>query len=686
MTGELILFWKKQIFIGIFFGFMAIALLSPIASNVFIPDGGDYGVHTSIIMQAKMALQEGQIPIRIAPWQHEGWGNAFFQFYSPLPAMIGGTLYRCFAYFHFSNPFVVFKCMMGFALFLGGIYFFRLAYWLSASYYVALLSSVVYITAPYFLININVRGALSEAFAQGLVPLVLYYTLKGYKEDIHLKSLICIALSWFALLTTHLITFTYTSFFLGLWLIILFTHERTFSSFVKLMMIGLAYAFACLLAAWYLLPLIFITKYLFIQNQLINPFITNWLTPLSTLLSATAVNPVPHSKQGLLDIPLAASVGWPIISSVGVLSYLVFQKRLINNNYSVIILSLLVLFLFALFTAWSPFDFWHFLPKFLVIAQFSYRLLTQTMWMGALLFTFALLEIFKDKLDARHMIIGIFLIGLATSSWLSTLTSNTQIESFLMSPSLGYPASNYLVNPDVLPNTIIKGNTELPLVGENGLLIFNKKMVLPTHLIINNPGAILYAEGEVLHKNKVSLTLEINDHEMVKKIFLPGKFIWKIPIGKLMISKPLQENMSVQFLSKMTDVSDKPEILVKSFRLTNLSLKNSALSVAESKQSCIRKKAKMICDIHLTEQTPFLQLPMLYYPRLLNIKVNGRSTDYIPLRYRDNALVGLQLKPNDYHITMEFIGLNWSNWLSAIAWMVLLIILIFVNKQKIYRL
>ena len=57
--------------IPVFFGFIALSLFSAIASNDYIP-AGDFRTHTAEIISAKLALDEGQFPIRVAPWMTNG--------------------------------------------------------------------------------------------------------------------------------------------------------------------------------------------------------------------------------------------------------------------------------------------------------------------------------------------------------------------------------------------------------------------------------------------------------------------------------------------------------------------------------------------------------------------------------------------------------------------------------------
>ena len=90
---------------------------------------------------------------------------------------------------------------------------------------------------------------------------------------------------------------------------------------------------------------------------------------------------------------------------------------------------------------WSPFDFWQFLPRSLWVTQFTYRILTQVMWTGALLSAYALVLLFRARLDGRHLVVGLLLIivTIATSPYLPILhSSSTTIGDLVKQPTIGY--------------------------------------------------------------------------------------------------------------------------------------------------------------------------------------------------------------------------------------------------------
>ncbi|MFM7578499.1 MAG: hypothetical protein ACKO5Q_16385, partial [Microcystaceae cyanobacterium] len=259
-------------------GFVALAWMAPMASSKVIFSINDHTSHIGYIAQARMALEEGQFPIRVAPLEDFGLRYPGFQFYSQLPYTLGGIIYK---FLTPSNPYDAYKIMLWLALWVGGIFIYRLSLWLTRSPIAAILGSVAYMSAPYFLNNIHARGAFTEAIAQGILPIVLYYVIQVFYQP-RLSNLIFSALAWFALGTTHLITFVYSTLLIGFLGLILILKTPITDWKVRLKPVGISYLGGWLLGLYFLAPVILESGSLSIRKQInaINPFNTNWMTTL----------------------------------------------------------------------------------------------------------------------------------------------------------------------------------------------------------------------------------------------------------------------------------------------------------------------------------------------------------------------------------------------------------------------
>jgi hypothetical protein len=285
----------RQHFFSLFLIVLIASLtLAPIASNVLLPNSGDIINHLSAIVQAKMALAEGQFPIRVMPFLNARLRYPFYQFYSPTANMFAGMIFWITP----SNPYIAFKCSVWFASLLGGIYMYRLSNILVNAKYAALAASAVYMTSPYYLIVLDHLYDFTESVALGFLPVVLFYTVQFFYSPKNLKLFLMSALVWYLLATIHLITFLYASITVAL-LLTLFTLTRR-SYWRNLQSVGASFVLAFFLCAWYLIPVMLLKKYLRVElyygtQALLNGYGTN----LSSLLLpfANISDSLPSSKH-----------------------------------------------------------------------------------------------------------------------------------------------------------------------------------------------------------------------------------------------------------------------------------------------------------------------------------------------------------------------------------------------------
>lgn len=719
---------RKNSLIFLFFSVIALALMVPLASNIYLPESppADHAIHTGTIVQAKMAMEEGQFPIRIAPWQHEGYRYPEFQFYGPLPYTIAGAIYRWITP---DNPYIAFKITLWAALFLGGLYIYRIARCLLKSpnsSLIGLLAGFIYMSAPYFLINVNVRGDLTEAVAQGILPICLYYCLNTLINGINLQKIISIALSIFALSTSHVITFIYSSLFVSLFLTLLTLQNKIY--WKRWLGIVCGYIYGILLGAWYWGPMLFShdllqANHYLSNNPLDNPFNFNWLTPIAELLSPIAISPIPLPGNHLSSLVLSPSIGWPILLSVGALFFLWVMKRLPQNTNHIdkkIIILLFTLFLITFFAIWSPIDFWQYLPSYFRLVQFPYRLLMQATWIGVLLFIYAAHFLLMDTYQTYHktqkahyFIISILIIGLACSSWLISPKSGLTAEEVLKKPDIQTDTDylidgsrvfspffnhkeNSFIKSDVLNWTYNDGKTyeKLPIQW----LVLNKSVSLkwPYPLSNNTPHFALNLIGAMrntthdLHQESMTIMAQFNHESIAQKTFSAGYFNWIIPLTHA-VKKSGSSSFTLQFnriISKESYFSPRKQqhdINISHIQFIDWPL----ISVKKMQHKCHLSGMKMMCTVNFIQKPTWVQLPMLYYPDLLDISIDGRK---VPFDYSFSGLLGssvltdVWVMPGDHTITAFFRGLTWANNISIITWILLIIqsLAVLIAKRRFY--
>lgn len=435
---------QKNLAVFFLYCLLALALLSPTGSGEFIPKEQDSQTHIAAIVQSKSSLQEGQFPPRTAPLEYNGIGYPKYQFYGPTLYSLTGVIYSVIAP---DNPYVTFKIILFLSFLLGGFFLYRLSLFFTHHFSASVLAGFAYMAAPYFLIDAHWRYALAEVFGLGIVPILLFYTIKlFFNKKFSLKNWLFSSFFCYCLMTTHLITFVNTSLFIGLFILLL-SDKKNLRGLCRT---ATAYAWGCLLGAWFLLPIFFDSQSFFIARHVSDTLMSfNWLTSLQRLLSITSSLPqAPH--PGNLSGPFYPAVGWPFVIGFTICLFGIFCGKM--KPYTTLVIKLMLLFLLALFMTWSPVNFWQYLPKVLNISQYTYRLLAEIIWIGALLLGFALSAILEEKISEWLIIpLGILLIGLSSASWLVRYPNKAlNVDTIIQHPFLGYSQhseKSYLISP-----------------------------------------------------------------------------------------------------------------------------------------------------------------------------------------------------------------------------------------------
>ena len=163
------------------------------------------------LYEMDQCFKNGQIPCRWSSELGAGYGQPLFNYYSVFPYYLG----ELFHLLGFSFIGIV-KLLFLTALVVSALGTYLLLIEL-VSLPAAFIGAITYLVAPYRAVDIFVRGALSEAWALALIPIVLLFILRTIKKPSTNNSIL-LALSLFAFLTTHNI-----SSLISLPLLILFT-------------------------------------------------------------------------------------------------------------------------------------------------------------------------------------------------------------------------------------------------------------------------------------------------------------------------------------------------------------------------------------------------------------------------------------------------------------------------------
>ncbi len=222
---------------------------------------GYFNMHDDLQMMRQLDMEKCfidlQIPCRWIPDMGYGFGYPLFNFYPPLPYLVG-QLFRLVGYSFMDTA----KALFITAFFASAV----TMYFLARKFFGRLggvISSIFYVWAPYHAVDIYVRGAMNESWGLIWFPLILLFSYnlishsqKRWFSREQLPNVVGIALSWAALLTSHnLMVIVFTPFF-ALWCLAWLVYHRNWKTIPFLVASGV-WAFA--LAAFFTLP-VFLEK------------------------------------------------------------------------------------------------------------------------------------------------------------------------------------------------------------------------------------------------------------------------------------------------------------------------------------------------------------------------------------------------------------------------------------------
>jgi hypothetical protein len=580
--------WSQRLIILFLIILTATIALSPLASNMLVPNGADLLNHLSAIIQAKTALAEGQFPIRVAPFLHSGWRYPFYQFYSPTAYLVAGIMFMLTP----TNPLVAFKLTVLLASIAGGIYMYRLANLLVNSKYIALLASVSYMTSPYYLIVLDHFYDFTEAIGLGVLPITLFYSVKLFYFPKNLHAILLMAISWYLLATVHLITFFYTFVFLA-FLLIVFT-IRNPRYWRNLLTVGGGFIFAMGLCAWHFVPIYQFRQFLNVENYYgLDPALNYYETNFTSLFSPIA-NILPIStKAGELTnaiFKIHPNVGLVFLFAMLASVYIFIRQKKINSIGDTWLLPLIITSILIVSFVWSPFKVWPLMPRIFTVGQYSWRLMSQVAWVGALLFAISGTWLFPpETLTKKNMLLGCLCVIFSTATW-------------YIVPDLGftYPDFSHMIH---VPSFAVSDETYLL-----------------------DPGAV------------TRHSFDKNDNPL--------------PV----------------------------------------------MALAESKKFCHQDKDITKCSIPASAYTKMIELPILYYPKLLSVTVNGKKVSYQGMIFEDKLLTRPTIKgvTHEYKlltaitstpsivndIDIKFVGLPFANRISSLGWY--LWIILFLYQATVY--
>ena len=243
-----------------FWPLVIVVVFAILASHTLLFQKGYFVMHDDLQMMRQLEMEkcflDGQIPCRWVPDMGYGFGFPLFNFYPPLPYLVG-EIFRVFGFSFVNTVKIVFALSIiasGLAMYLLAKTFFgRLG---------GILSAVFYIWAPYHAVDVYVRGAMNEAWALAWFPLILWASYKLIHHKLMLRSdsseggfkwIIGLSLSWVALLLSHnLMAMIFAPVFAG-WCLLWLWRQKAWKKIPHLIASGIL---ALGLSAFFTIPAI----------------------------------------------------------------------------------------------------------------------------------------------------------------------------------------------------------------------------------------------------------------------------------------------------------------------------------------------------------------------------------------------------------------------------------------------
>lgn len=256
-------FFQKLIKKDNFWPLLIVFVVAVLAARTLIFEKGYFNMHDDLQMMRQLEMEkcflDGQIPCRWVPDMGYGYGFPLFNFYPPLPYLVG----EVFRVLQFSFVGTV-KLDFALSIILSGITMYYLAKEFFGKWG-GMVSSIFYMWAPYHAVDIYVRGEMGEGWAMVWLPLILWTAYRLIKSDKKetIKWIIGLALAWAGLLLTHnLIAMIFMPVF-AVWCLIFWIKSHNIGKFFQIFSSGVI---ALGLTSFFTLPAVLEQKYIHIAT------------------------------------------------------------------------------------------------------------------------------------------------------------------------------------------------------------------------------------------------------------------------------------------------------------------------------------------------------------------------------------------------------------------------------------
>jgi len=396
-----------------------VLLLLLIPSVLALLKPGYYNMHDDMQMirqlELEKCLQDGQIPCRWSPDLGYEYGYPLFNFYPPLPYIVG----QIFRFLGFSFMWSV-KLTAVTQFITSGVSMYLLTSYLSTPL-IGFLASLFYTYAPYHAVNIYIRGAMNEAWASVFFPLIFLF-IKKVIDQPKIKYIILLSLSIVGLMLSHNPMLLVFALFCLPWtlycLLQSYNKNKKFTDLKPaLVSLILSAVFALGLSAFYTLPVLLESKLTQIDSMFVGyysyevHFVSLYQLFISNFWGDGA------SVWGIEDnMPfMVGYLHWiiPLIFLFDFIYKLIRHKSKINKSEFINLLLILLALASLFLTHGRSIFIWKLFPPIQKI-QFSWRFLNLSVFFlsisSALSINYFLSKFKQDKTKTLFFLLVVFLV------------------------------------------------------------------------------------------------------------------------------------------------------------------------------------------------------------------------------------------------------------------------------------
>ncbi|MBR2834022.1 MAG: hypothetical protein IKE75_06360 [Bacilli bacterium] len=288
-----------------------------------------------------------------------GWGSGIF--YPSFPQYITLYIYEFFHIFGVDNIFTSMKICHFLTLFLSSLFMYILSKKLFKNKTAGLISAIIYMTFPYYYLDIFVRDALSETFLFVFLP-ILFLGLEYLLEKKYNKFYIYFIIGYVGCINSHLVLSIYITLFVIIYLLL--NYKRVFNrETIKKLFISSIYILLFVLP--FLVPLI---EHTIFGNYTVY---ADGIMYNKSFFKTTAVNLIDYFS---FERPLAWSGDLVFtISFPALLIIIIMALKFKNLAEYKFIYKYFICFILAIIFMLPIFP-WKYLPSFFISIQFLWRL------------------------------------------------------------------------------------------------------------------------------------------------------------------------------------------------------------------------------------------------------------------------------------------------------------------------